>query len=65
MFLNFISRPDNLKKCGICAKIVMWITCYEHSLGLLDKYVHYILNVTLCGDNDVMLRSEGDWVKKG
>ena len=36
---------------------------YDHSLGLLDKYVHYMLEVTLCGDNDVMLHS--DWVKKG
>ena len=45
----------------------MWIEIesYEHSLGLLDKYVHYILDVTLCGNNDVMLRSEWDWVKKG
>ena len=31
----------------------------------MDKYVHHILDVTLCGDNDVMLRSEGDWVIKG
>ena len=40
--------------------LIMWIEIesYEHSLGLLDKYVHYILDVTLCGNNDVMLRSE-------
>ena len=36
---------------------------YDHSLGLLDKYVHYMLDVMLCSDNDVMLHS--DWVKKG
>ena len=49
----------------LCKNCYVDTLSYDHSLGLLDKYVHYILDVTLCGDNDIMLRSEGDWVKKG
>ena len=49
----------------LCKNCNMDTLSYDHSLGLLDKYVHYMLDVTLCGDNDVMLLSEGDWVKKG